>query len=641
MIRKLIIFLALFVSVLIFTPQAKAAEEFSTSYDVTYDIGLDGVASVTQKITLKNLTTRYYASNFILTIGSNTITDITASDEAGQMETKVEDKEGKTAITVKFNQQVAGIDKKQSFALRFKSKDFAEKLGKTWEVNLPRIPDNNNIENINLVLSVPADFGDPTSVSPIPKNQSQTYERLFFTFDKSQLLKSGVSLNFGTTQIFDLNLKYTLENNSLFPVITSITLPPDTQYQDVLISRIKPEPENVTIDEDGNYLAWYKLPRRSKQEVVVIGSAKLYISPKINKLPPLTSSQKQTLTKADQYWEKDNPAVLATLKEIFKDGTPKTNREKARLIYYYVVGRLKYDTGRINSGDIQRLGAVTAINNPDSAVCMEFTDLFIALARAAGIPARELDGFAYSQNPKLRPLSLSRDLLHAWPEYFDDGIGWVMIDPTWENTSGGVDYFNKFDLNHIVFAVKGASSKFPYVSDDVKVTISENDFVGKPQLEVKIDAQKNFWAGLPISLSVKVVNQGNFIQTPTTLMLKTSKIKILDPKTINLGPIPPFGTTTYKFDLRTPFIWQEFEDKLEVEVAGQKFTKDVSVKPLFLYAPIPFVFLSLGALILGTYLSILIFHIYKKKFSKKESAKVVVEVKDKQGKKKNWLQKAN
>jgi len=51
---------------------------------------------------------------------------------------------------------------------------------------------------------------------------------------------------------------------------------------------------------------------------------------------------------------------------------------------------------------------------------MEFTDLFIALSRAAGIPAREINGFAYTDDIRLRPLDLVTDMLHAWPEYYDE-----------------------------------------------------------------------------------------------------------------------------------------------------------------------------------------------------------------------------
>ncbi len=601
--------------------KAFAADEFSTSYDVTYDVGSDGVTNVTQKITLKNLTSQYYASNFTLSIGSASIFDVSASDEAGVMEVKTEAKDNKTAIAVQFNQQVAGIGKSQSFTLRFKSKDFAQSIGKTWEVNLPKIPTSGSVDNYNLILSVPVGFGDPTSISPSPSSESQTFDRLFFAFNKRSLISSGVSVNFGTTQVFDFNLKYNLENNSLFPVITSITLPPDTDYQDVVISRINPAPSNVTIDEDGNYLAWYKLPRRNKLDVTVVGSAKLYINQKYGLKAPkltLTDKQIQAWTKNDKFWEKSSPAITAALGEIWKYGTPKTNKEKAQLIFQYVVNNLKYDTDRLNSDNVERLGAATVLNNPNSAVCMEFTDLFIALSRASGIPTRELDGFAYTQNKTLRPLSLTKNLLHAWPEYFDEQKGWTMVDPTWENTSG-MDYFNKFDLNHLVLATRGVSSEGPSTSNDVKVVVAEADFQGKPQISIDLNIPDTVWAGLPISLPIKILNQGNAVEGATNLSIKSGKITILGSNQVGLGSIPPFGAASYQFNLRTPFLWHGFDDTLEVEVAGQKFTKKVTVKPLFMFAPVPYMVGALILLVLAIYGTTLGFHIYqKRKLSKRK-----------------------
>lgn len=610
--KVFISFLSLVIFCLVSTT-ALAENEFSTSYDVAYDISADGVTEVTQKITLKNLTSQYYASNFTLTIGSTTVSGIVASDPSGQMETKVEKQNNKTVITAKLNQQVVGVDKTQTFTLKFKSNDFAQVIGKTWEVNLPRLPESKNIEGYNLLLSVPVSFGDPTSISPTPKSESQTYERLYFSFSKDQLEKSGVSVNFGTNQVFDFTLKYSLENSALFPTLATITLPSDTEYQDVALAKVNPEPLNVTIDEDGNYLAWYKLEKRSKLEILVTGGAKLYISPKSKKTPILSGEQIKLWTKSDRFWEKDNPAIKAVISEIFKGNVPASNHEKARLIYRYTVETLKYDTSRLNDDNIERLGAVTVLNNPKSAVCMEFTDLFIALSRAVGVPARELDGFAYSLNRNLRPLSLNKDLLHAWPEYFDEEKGWVMVDPTWENTSGGVDYFNKFDLNHLALAIKGASSTTPFTSNDVKVTVSSEDFSSKPQIDAQVEVSDVLLAGLPATLSVKIANQGTSLQPPLKLTLSTNQLKTQGQVPLDVGPIPPFGSLSYKFNLKTPFTLKELEETVEITLGNQKVTKKIKIQPFFLSYPLPYIFGGAVAFILGIYSMVLIVHLYRRK----------------------------
>lgn len=66
--------------------------------------------------------------------------------------------------------------------------------------------------------------------------------------------------------------------------------------------------------------------------------------------------------------------------------------------------------------------------------CTEHTLLFVSLARAAGIPARELTGVAHID--KIFGW-------HAWAE-FHDGHQWVSVDPTWNELY--------VDATHIVFA---------------------------------------------------------------------------------------------------------------------------------------------------------------------------------------------
>ncbi len=602
---------------------APTTSQFSTAYDVAYDVGTDGVTTVTEKVNLRNLTSEYYASEFKLIIGATQIYDLKASDATGPMPVSQQQTGTSTTLSVKFNSQVVGKDKILPWTLQFKSKDFAERTGKVWEVRAPKVS-SGNLESYNLTISVPTSFGDPSLIAPTPKTQTVSGDRMFLTFSKDQLQQSGVSASFGTFQLFDFDLTYHLENTNLVPILTSVALPPDTAYQDVITSRIEPKPENVTVDDDGNYLAWYRLTRGEKLDVKVNGSAKLYTNSKV-KNPELPDNLRQAYTKTDKYWEKDNPQIQSKLAEILGTNPPQNPTEKARLIYHYVVNTLTYDPGRIND-NIERLGAVAILNNPTQAVCMEFTDLFIALARAAGIPTRELDGFAYTSNPTLRPLSFSKDVLHAWPEYWDESKGWVMVDPTWENTTGGVDYFNKLDLNHFTFAIKGTSSVSPIPAGsykypgqdthDVKVTLSDNDFLGKPQLNVQIENSNPIWAGFPGKVTVKISNLGNSVYPPDSLSVASSKLLILGGGTQNLGPVAPFGTASFDFNTRTTSLFDRFNDQIVVSVGSQKFTKDVSIQPFFIFQTVPLIAIGIISLMGVTYLVILGGLIYRRRFKK-------------------------
>ncbi|OGE38047.1 hypothetical protein A3B45_03175 [Candidatus Daviesbacteria bacterium RIFCSPLOWO2_01_FULL_39_12] len=636
MFKKLLLHISVFFLLVVtfpfggpLSPSALAEEkqaEFSTTYDVLYDVAEDGITTVTEKITLKNLTSEYFAKEFKLTIGATQISDILASDPSGSLDVQSEQKDSATIISVKFNQQVAGLGKALPWSLQFKSKDFAEKTGKVWEVRAPKVSSSVNLEGYNLTISVPASFGEPTLISPTPKTQTVSQGKLFLTFDKEQLKESGVSASFGNYQLFDFDLKYHLKNDNLITILTNIALPPDTFYQDVVFYLIEPKPINVTADDDGNYLAWYRLNRGQKTDIRVLGSAKLYTKPKV-KNPALSADLRKKYTSSQKYWEKDNPQIVSQLSQILGP-EPKTKEETVKLIYRFVVNNLKYDQARLK-GNIERYGAVTALNNAEGAVCMEFTDLFIALARAAEIPARELDGYAHTANPKLRPLSLTKDILHAWPEYWDEKLGWVMVDPTWENTTGGVDYFSKLDLNHFVFAIKGMSSTQPVPagsykfdgedSQDVSVQLTEQDFLGKPQLTLTAEVREPILAGLPAKILVKISNVGNSILPQSSIKLQSNKLIILDNEGKRVGPLPAFGSADFEFNIRTKSFFESFDEQINILVGPQKFTKDVKVASIFVLGNIPLLLIGSLFLMMAIYGVVLGILIYRKRFLKHDS----------------------
>ncbi|MDO8609728.1 MAG: transglutaminase domain-containing protein, partial [bacterium] len=254
--------------------------------------------------------------------------------------------------------------------------------------------------------------------------------------------------------------------------------------------------------------------------------------------------------------------------------------------------------------------------NTDKAQASEFTDLFITLTRAVGIPARELDGFAYTINKNLRPLSLTPGITHAWPEYFDESNGWIMVDPTWENTSGGVDYFNKLDLNHFVLNIRGNSSTDPQPVSDVQASISGNEFNPEFKTQVEINVGDNLWASLPGIINVKILNNGTAFLDANNINITSNRINILDSKNITVSSIPPFGFTDFDVNFRTPFLTESISDEIVINYMGQNYSKTVKLNPFFLVQLFPYLFVFIVILVLGMYGFVLSVHIYKKRRSK-------------------------
>src|SRR4030095_6203634 len=84
-----------------------------------------------------------------------------------------------------------------------------------------------------------------------------------------------------------------------------------------------------------------------------------------------------------------------------------------------------------------------------AADCTEFASLFIALSRAAGIPARPVFGYL------VEPGESRYEISHLWAEFRDGDRGWVTVDPT--NGSLFPDrYFGRVESDSIPLWVPAA-----------------------------------------------------------------------------------------------------------------------------------------------------------------------------------------
>ncbi len=95
--------------------------------------------------------------------------------------------------------------------------------------------------------------------------------------------------------------------------------------------------------------------------------------------------------------------------------------EKARAIYDWVVENTFRDPTVQGCG----LGDVEVTLAKRSGKCADISSVFVALARAGGVPAREVFGLRLGKEKK-------SDLTgghHCWAEFYLPGYGWVPVDP--------------------------------------------------------------------------------------------------------------------------------------------------------------------------------------------------------------------
>ncbi|KKR86002.1 MAG: hypothetical protein UU34_C0024G0010 [Candidatus Curtissbacteria bacterium GW2011_GWA1_41_11] len=584
-------FFCLFLSFLIFVlllltlpTTASADGEFQTDYDVNYKVDEKGHTEIIQTITLENKTANYYADRFELKIGSIKVEGVKAQDGTGAIEPQVKFEENVSTIALKLNERVIGLGKKVTINLSYSSAELVTKSGQIWEISIPRLAKSPDLYNYSAQITVPRSFGPVAFTIPEPKTQSETSKTQIFTFDKDQLTASGISISFGQNQVFKFTLNYFLENSNLTAATGEITLPPDNNYQKIVLSKIEPEPENIIVDEDGNFIAKYKLAPKKQINITARGYVEVFSKPFRNIDTKLTDGEKEKYLQPQSYWETDSAQIKEKAQDL------KTPEE----IYKFVVDYLKYSDSRLNLAKIDRLGALAAMNDPNSAVCMEFTDLFIALSRTAGIPAKEIVGYAYTQNTRLRPLSFAAqgDLLHAWPAYWDDELGWVQVDPTWGSTSGGLDFFNKMDFNHVTLAQRGLSSTLPYPAGSFKKQQDENkktvDITFADQLpyktstpELSLSAPQFAISGIPIKLEAQVKNIGSTSFIDQTLTLESPGFEIKSPNPIPVKILPPYSKLQKTYLLKSPKLFEERIDTAILGFAEAQISKPIFVKPFF------------------------------------------------------------
>lgn len=542
-IRFLLIFFFLFgVSIL----NNVYAADFKTDYQIEYNLSHfqeSLTSNVRFNIKITNLKGDVYVNKFAISFPKSfAISNLNSSDDHGAITPKLSSDDLNTKVEMEFSNPNIGKDSVNNFYLNFDQSNLFKINGNVWEVALPVI-ENKQEGTYQIVVTLPLNTDKKISISkPIPS--AIDGNKIVWINPQTKTIYAV----FGDNQIYDTELIYHLKNDEIFPVVTEIAFPPDTIYQKTFINSLSSEPNSIYQDEDGNYLAKYQLKPLESKTIIFKGIIQIFSSSRVD-LQPQTreqiNKQKDYLISQQKYW---------TIKDLNKISSLNTPRE----IYDFTVNSLKYNYKKV-SGDYSRLGAEGVLKNPDQAVCLEFSDLFVATSREKGILSREIQGYGFSYDPQLQPLSLVSDVLHSWPEYFNQESGlWIPIDPTWENTSG-IDYFTSFDLNHIVFAIHGKKPDYPLpagmykIADSKDITIKavtvipdekRSLVISDYDLDSKISNNKTYQGKLTVK------NKSNIYLREIPIEIQATDIDINNKKTV-IKSLAPYEEKEINFEYQS------------------------------------------------------------------------------------------
>lgn len=202
----------------------------------------------------------------------------------------------------------------------------------------------------------------------------------------------------------------------------------DSPYQQTVQETFNQKVEKIVEDQTGSRTAYIVIDSIAPgQSEIITVDYELNIKPG-GGLPAAAVKELQQYLKPSGKIESNHPDITAKAAQLTADASGEL--AKIKQIAAFINSHMTYN---LNSPH-KNQGAISALRNGEG-VCEDYAALFVALCRASGIPARQVNGFA---DPKLtgsswksRSQTVSlQGFRHAWAEIYLQNMGWVAVDPT-------------------------------------------------------------------------------------------------------------------------------------------------------------------------------------------------------------------
>ncbi len=344
---------------------------------------------------------------------------------------------------------------KQRIRLSYDSYALHSRNGATNDMYIPSFAEDYQFINdtteyhYNTKVKIPKEFGELNLIIPEASYKSvDTFWEVNFT--QEELTGTISWIQIGTSQIYTFDISQPFYTTSTIPFIQNsykLIIPRDIQAgpitQKVYYSSITPSPSAISMDSEGNLYAEFLIPANQTGNIRMTGYAVLSHDKEFNiktedDVNKIEIMSLQNATQAAPFWEVDAEEIRSTAGQL--KGDESNIYEIVKNTYEYVVNLIDYSEVK-RFGLNERQGALETLNG-GAAVCMEYSDLFIALVRAQGVPARAAFGYGYDSRSEG-----DIDTAHQWAEIYLPSVdSWIGIDTTWGESGstliGG-------DINHL------------------------------------------------------------------------------------------------------------------------------------------------------------------------------------------------
>jgi len=237
-----------------------------------------------------------------------------------------------------------------------------------------------------------------------------------------------------------------------------LAVPQDLDNQKVISIEYEPVPIDFLTDKWGQKVAHYRYRGVASSDFITVSmkaKAKLYntkyfIFPeKVGSLKDIPREIKKKYLVDDTKFSISDPFIQESAAEAV--GDEKNPYWIARKIYRYVQNKMHYElAGGWNI-------APTVLKR-GSGSCSEYSFVYIALCRAAGLPTR------YAGSVAIRGDDASTDdVFHRWCEVYLPNYGWIPVDPSGGDQAtpeGQASYFGNLANRYLITTVGGGGSEY-------------------------------------------------------------------------------------------------------------------------------------------------------------------------------------
>jgi hypothetical protein len=182
---------------------------------------------------------------------------------------------------------------------------------------------------------------------------------------------------------------------------------------------LQPPADGPAVRDGIQTYAFDKLPRKAGLPYVSVSAE---ITSETYAATPSERRKGPELLRATPHWPVDQPKVVELARQITQHAS--NDAERVRAVLDWLVPGKNLRRGGAERGT--RHG-VEKVLQQGFGHCWDFSDCFVTLCRAAGVPCRQVAGW------------MSGSEGHVWAEVLVEGHGWVEVDPS-DGLACGSDY---------------------------------------------------------------------------------------------------------------------------------------------------------------------------------------------------------